>query len=88
MSNKRTAMIVGPTRVSTFRAVMPLVAYVFSRLLGHVEDRCSGAPTLRQIEILTFSVCTEYGAVEHYEHCRAAVVAAVDVLMGGVLEDA
>jgi hypothetical protein len=65
--------------------VLPLVAYAFDRILGHLEGPQSGSVTLRQVQTIARSVCVEYGAPHLAENVIAAVNASIDSMLGGAV---
>ena len=87
MAKRQIAILAGPSKPATLRATLPLVTYVFDRLLGHYEGPSGGSVTLRRVEALARTVCAEYGAEGLEENITVAVNAALDSLMGGAVED-
>ena len=84
---RQTLILAGPVRPATLSAVLPLVAYTFDRILGHVEGDGARMVTLKQVQAISRSVCLEYGADDLVESVIAAVNASIDSMTGGAVSD-
>lgn len=87
VSMRRQIMVLGPCYTATFRSLLPLVSQVFDRLMDH-HTVDGHHVTARQVETVTQSVVTEQGADSLYEPVLAAVTSAINVMLGGAVEEA
>lgn len=80
MARRQIAILAGPITPPTLSATLPLVTYVFDRLLAELEGEGLGSVTLAQVSRIVTHVCAEHGSPHLTKACQHAVDAALFAL--------